>query len=210
MKLFGREPALWLALIGAVLTWAAGLGLDFLNAGQAVAITTALTGVVIAVTTRPIAPGLYVAAVGLIAALFAEYGLHWSDAAVTGMGGIILAGFALFGIRPQVSPASEPARRSYPSSVGRGSAAAVIALAVIALSVAALPAYAGPAAPRPGDRAAKPVATAPSPSTLRCTTVTEVPAQIRLDRCTADGVLVGYRPFMWDTAGGVWVQLATA
>jgi hypothetical protein len=109
MKIFGREPALWLALIGSVLTWGAGLGLDFLNAGQAVAITTALTGVVIAVTTRPIAPGLFVAAVGLIASLFAEYGLHWSDAAVTGVGGIILAGFALFGIRPQVTPVGDQA-----------------------------------------------------------------------------------------------------
>ncbi|WP_194821319.1 hypothetical protein [Micromonospora sp. S-DT3-3-22] len=209
MKIFGREPALWLALIGAVLTWAAGLGLPFLSAGQAVAITTALTGVVIAVTTRPIAPGLYVAAVGMIAALFAEYGLHWSDAAVTGLGGIILAGFALFGIRPQVSPASEPARRSYPSSVGGGSAA-VLALVVIALGVAALPAYAGPSPARPGEQANRPLPTAPSPSTLRCTTVTTVPGQIRLDRCTSDGVLVGYRPYMWDGVNGAWVQLATA
>lgn len=109
MKIFGREPALWLALAGAVLTWAAGLGLDFLSAGQAAAITTALTGVVIAFTTRPIAPGLYVAAVGAVATMFAEYGLHWSDAAVTGLGGIILAAFALFGIRPQVTPATDPA-----------------------------------------------------------------------------------------------------
>lgn len=108
MKIFGREPALWLALIGAVLTWGAGMNLDFLSAGQAVAITTAVTAVVIALTTRPVAPGLFVAAVGAIAAMFAEYGLHWSDAAVTGLGGIILAGFALFGIRPQVTPVADP------------------------------------------------------------------------------------------------------
>lgn len=109
MKIFGREPALWLALIGAVLTWGAGLGLDFLNAGQAVAITTALTGIVTALFTRPWAPGLFVGAVGVVASLFAEYGMHWSDAAVTGVGGIILAAFALFGIRPQVTPAGDQA-----------------------------------------------------------------------------------------------------
>jgi hypothetical protein len=109
IKIFGREPALWLALAGAVLTWAAGLGLDFLSAGQATAITTALTGVVIAFTTRPVAPGLFVAAVGAVAAMFAQYNLNWSDAAVTGLGGIILAAFALFGIRPQVTPAADPA-----------------------------------------------------------------------------------------------------
>jgi len=109
MKLFGREPTLWLALIGAVVTWAAGLGFDWLNTGQAVAIVGAVTGAVMAATTRPIAPGLFVAAVSVIAALFSEYGLHWSEAAVTGLGGIILAGFALFGVRPQVTPQADPA-----------------------------------------------------------------------------------------------------
>lgn len=109
VKIFGREPALWLALVGALLTWTAGFNLDWLTAGQAVAITTALTGIVIALTTRPVAPGLFVAAVGALASMFAEYGLHWSEAAVTGLGGIILAAFALFGIRPQVTPAADQA-----------------------------------------------------------------------------------------------------
>lgn len=103
-RIFGREPALWLGLIGAVLAWAVSLGLDWLNAGQATAIVTFLTAVLIALTTRPVAPALFVAALSAGAALFAEYGLHWSDAAVTGLGAIILAGFALFGIRPQVTP----------------------------------------------------------------------------------------------------------
>ena len=109
IKILGREPALWIALIGALLTWLAGFEMDFLSTGQAVAITSALTGLIIAVTTRPIAPGLFVAAVGALAAMFAEYGLHWSEAAVTGLGGIILAVFALFGVRPQVTPAADPA-----------------------------------------------------------------------------------------------------
>jgi hypothetical protein len=115
IKIFGREPALWIALIGALLTWLAGFELDWLSTGQAVAITGALTGVIIALTTRPWAPGLFVAAVSALAAMFAEYGLHWSEAAVTGLGGIILAAFALFGVRPQVTPASDPA----PTALGR-------------------------------------------------------------------------------------------
>lgn len=109
IKIFGREPALWLALIGALATWAVSLGFDWLNAGQATAIVTAVTGLVIAFTTRPIAPGLFVAAVAAGAALFGEYGLHWSDAAVTGLGAIILAGFAFFGVRPQATPAADQA-----------------------------------------------------------------------------------------------------
>lgn len=108
IKIFGREPALWLAVIGAVVTWAVSLGLDWLNAGQATAIITAITAGVIALTTRPIAPALFVGAVSAGAALFGEYGLNWSDAAVTGLGAIILAAFALFGIRPQATPAADP------------------------------------------------------------------------------------------------------
>lgn len=104
MKLFGREPALILGVVGALLNWAVTLQLGWLDAGQSSAIITFLTAGVIAYGTRPIAPALFVAVVSAGAALFAEYGLHWSDASVTGLGSIILAGFALFGVRPQVSP----------------------------------------------------------------------------------------------------------
>lgn len=109
IKIGGREPALWIAAVGALATWAVSLELDWLNAGQATAITTAISAVLIALTTRPIAPGLYVAAVAAGAALFAEYQLAVSDAFVTGLGMVILAGFALFGIRPQVTPAADQA-----------------------------------------------------------------------------------------------------
>lgn len=109
MKIFGREPALWLGLIGAALTWAVTLGLDWLNAGQSTAIITFLTGLVIAIMTRPWAPALFTGTLSALAAVFAEYGLHWSEASVTGLGGIILAGFALFGIRPQATPKADQA-----------------------------------------------------------------------------------------------------
>lgn len=119
MKILGKEPALWLALIGAVLTWCAGLGLDWLTAGQSTAAVTFITAVVIAATTRPYAPALFTGALSAGAALFAEYGLDWSDQAVTGLGAILLAGFALFGIRPQVEPAAPTwSGRSSPDRVG--------------------------------------------------------------------------------------------
>jgi hypothetical protein len=109
IKILGREPALWLALIGAVVAWVATLGFHWLNAGESTAIITFIAGGVIAITTRPIAPGLFVAVVAAGAALFGEYGLNISQAAVAGLGSIILAGFALFGIRPQVTPKADPA-----------------------------------------------------------------------------------------------------
>ncbi len=108
MKIFGREPALWIGVIGSALTWVAGMNVSWLSAGAAVAATTFVSAAVIAVTTRPIAPGLFVAVVSAGAALAAEYGLHWSDASVTALGSLVLAGFALFGIRPQVTPAADP------------------------------------------------------------------------------------------------------
>jgi hypothetical protein len=108
IKIFGREPGLWIALIGAGVTWAASLGFDWLNAGQATAIVTFITAAIIALVTRPIGPPLFVAAVSAGAAMFGQYQLHWSAAAVTGLGTIILAGFALLGIRPQVTPNNDP------------------------------------------------------------------------------------------------------
>jgi hypothetical protein len=51
---------------------------------------------------------LFVGAVAAGAALFAEYNLAVSDAFVTGLGAIILTGFALLGIRPQVTPTADP------------------------------------------------------------------------------------------------------
>ena len=108
MKIFGREPTLYIALIGSVLTWLAGINLDWINAGQATAITTALTGIAIAITTRPIAPGLFVGAFGLVGSLLAEYGTNLSQATIASVGGVILAAFALLGVRPQVTPAADP------------------------------------------------------------------------------------------------------
>lgn len=108
MKIFGREPALIIGFIGAIVTALAALNLPGLNAGQAAAITGAVTAAIIAATTRPVGPALFVAAFTAVAALFAEYGLHWSDSVIAGVSGIIVAGFSLFGIRPQVTPKDDP------------------------------------------------------------------------------------------------------
>lgn len=104
MKLWGREPALIVGFVGAVLTGLAALNLPWLSAGQAAAVTGALSAVLIALLTRPVAPALFVAAFVAAAAMFSAYGLDLSDEIVAGVTSSILAGFALFGIRPQVSP----------------------------------------------------------------------------------------------------------
>jgi hypothetical protein len=109
IRIFGREPALVMGAIGAVLAWIATLGFEWMDAGQSTALITFLSALVIAATTRPWAPALFVGVISAGASLAAAYQLHWSEEAVTGLGTIVLAGFALFGIRPQVTPAADPA-----------------------------------------------------------------------------------------------------
>lgn len=108
MRIFGREPALVISAVGAFVTLLVSLNIDGLSAGAGAAITTFLTAVVIAATTRPVAPALFTAIVSAGAALFAEYGLHVADATVAAVSGVVLVGFALFGIRPQVTPNADP------------------------------------------------------------------------------------------------------
>jgi len=108
MKIFGREPALVIAAIGTVVTLLVALNIPGLDAGAGAAVTAFITAVVIAATTRPVAPALFTAVVAAGAALFAEYGLNLSDGLVAAISSVVLVGFALFGIRPQVTPAADP------------------------------------------------------------------------------------------------------
>lgn len=108
IKIFGREPALWIAFLAALGITLGGLNISWLNAGQSTVIVAALAAVLMAATTRPVGPGLYVSAFTAGAAAFAEYGLTVSEATVTAVGGVIMAGFALLGIRPQATPLADP------------------------------------------------------------------------------------------------------
>jgi hypothetical protein len=103
VKIFGREPAAFIAAIGSVLTVVAALNVGFLNAGQAAAATALIASGVIAWATRPIAPALLTGFVSAAAALFAEYHLVVSDEVVGGVSAAVLSLFA-FITRPQVSP----------------------------------------------------------------------------------------------------------
>lgn len=105
-----REPAIWVGVIGSILTSAAALELSFLNAGQASAIVAALTAIVIAVRTRPVAPAIFTGALSAGVALLAEYQVHLSDAWVGLLTSIVLGVCVLLGIRPQVNPTTASGR----------------------------------------------------------------------------------------------------
>lgn len=104
MRIFGREPALIIGAFGALVTLLVSLNIPGLSAGQGAAITSFVTAAAIALTTRPVAPALFTAVVAPTAALFAEYGMHVADSVVVSITSVILAVFALFGVRSQVYP----------------------------------------------------------------------------------------------------------
>lgn len=108
IKIFGREPSLIIGFVAALGAVAAGLNLDWLSAGAAVAAVAAIGAAITAATTRPIAPALFVGAFVAVAALLSEYHYHLSDGLIAGVSGVIMAGFALLGVRPQVTPAADP------------------------------------------------------------------------------------------------------
>lgn len=107
MKILGREPALWLSLIGSVMAVLVALNLSFLNAGQGAAIVALLTAITMAATTRPVAPALFTGVLAAGVALFAEYGVNLSDALVGGLTAVVLSMFALVS-RGQISPNETP------------------------------------------------------------------------------------------------------
>jgi hypothetical protein len=106
MKIFGREPALIITTIGALLVLLASFKVPGVPTGLADAVVAFLTAVLVAVTTRPVAPALFKGVVTAGVALVGQYGLHFSDAQVGSLTAAAMALAALL-VRAQVSP-SEP------------------------------------------------------------------------------------------------------
>lgn len=107
MKLFGREPTVWITLVGSVLSFLVTFNLDGLTDVQAAAIMAvlgALVAAVNAVFVRPIAPAVFNAAVTAVAGLLVAYGFAVGPDQVAALQAIVLAGIGLVGVRPQVSP----------------------------------------------------------------------------------------------------------
>jgi hypothetical protein len=79
-KVYGREPAVWLAALGALWQILAAFGLDFDPKLQSIvtAVVAAVLGLVVAVQ---VGDGILAAIAGLVTAgvsLFAYFGLDWS------------------------------------------------------------------------------------------------------------------------------------
>lgn len=111
MKIFGREPTLYLQAISAVLAFLVTFGWDNLSGEQAgliVAVISAVFGVINALAVRPISPAIFDMLIKAGAALLAGYGLNLGQEHV---GAFQLAVIALMTLvlRNQVTPAADPA-----------------------------------------------------------------------------------------------------
>jgi len=108
MKIFGREPAAIVSVLTAIVALLVAFNFPGLSAEAGAAVVTFLGGVIIAATTRPWAPGLFAGLASSGAALAAGWGFHFTDAQVASVSALTMVLFAVFGSRPQVTPASDP------------------------------------------------------------------------------------------------------
>lgn len=99
----GKEPALLIGFVGAVLTALSG-HVSFVHAGIPPLVVAVLTALLVAWRTEPKTPALFVGVLTATVALFGAYGFHMSDVTVAGLTGVLLAGLALVGVRAQASP----------------------------------------------------------------------------------------------------------
>lgn len=117
LTIFGREPALWLnslaALLGLVVTFNVGLTAE--EAGWAVAGTSAILGAVAAALTRPIAVQAFTAAVATTASAVTAFGFEVAPTTTAAVNGCVLA-VLMFITRGQVTPITPPAPAASPTS----------------------------------------------------------------------------------------------
>ncbi|KOU62033.1 hypothetical protein ADK57_25665 [Streptomyces sp. MMG1533] len=116
MKIFGRDPVLFLnslsAILGLVVTF--NVGLTENQAGWIVAGMSAILGAVAAALTRPIAPQAFTTLVATVASAVAAFGYDVAPTTTAAINGLVLA-IIMFITRGQVSPASPTAPASQPA-----------------------------------------------------------------------------------------------
>lgn len=106
MKIFGRQPALALAMITSVVLLLGTFGFSWISGDQAgliVAAISALGAAAMALFTRPIAPSVFTAAVAALAAVATAYGLELSAETVAAINSVVISVLA-FLTWGQVSP----------------------------------------------------------------------------------------------------------
>lgn len=104
-KVYGREPAVWLAAVGAAWQILSAFGLDFDPKLQSIvtAVVAAVLGLVVAVQVHD---GIIAAVTGLVTAgisLVSYFALDWSTETQAQVVGAIMLIVAAFVVRPAVT-----------------------------------------------------------------------------------------------------------
>ena len=106
MKIFEREPTLWLSMISAAIIVAGTVGLHLLNGQQASLLVVAINAVFLAINAyavRPISPVAFTYAIGSLVAVAGAYGLNLSIETIAAINAGVVPVLALLS-RGQVSP----------------------------------------------------------------------------------------------------------
>lgn len=106
MKIFGREPTLWIAVISSLVILIGTFGIKFISGEQAALMVVAINaifGALNAWTVRPISPVAFTYAVGSLVALAAAYGLNLPVETIAALNAAVVPILALLS-RGQVTP----------------------------------------------------------------------------------------------------------
>jgi hypothetical protein len=115
VKILGREPALWLSLVGVGVQLVTAFGLD-LSTGQQASINALAAAVVGLLTAAAVHDGVAAAILGLLQAAVAlgvGFGLRWSpdqQSVVLAFAGAVIGMF----VRTQVAPKAGPRAPALP------------------------------------------------------------------------------------------------
>ncbi len=107
IKLFGREPALWIGFLASALSLGTAVGFPGLSQFQVAAIVAgcnAVAALIMGLAVRPIGPAIFTNVVAALAAIGTAYGFTVPSETIGAVNFVVLAGLSLL-TRGQVSPA---------------------------------------------------------------------------------------------------------
>lgn len=116
MKLFGREPTIWLQLISGALGVIVAIGdgghpifgLTATTAGLVMAVIAAIFGAINAALVRPVAPAAFQAVLTAAFPLLVAYGVHVAPSLLAALQTLLLAIVVML-TRGSVTPTADPA-----------------------------------------------------------------------------------------------------
>lgn len=109
-RLFGREPALWIAVIQAVLILLFTMGVPGIDGDLAGGVSLVLTAAATtwsALAVRPVAPTVFTGLIIAVVQLLSRWGLHWDDTQIGALTTLAALTVTLI-FRAQVTPVDDP------------------------------------------------------------------------------------------------------